>query len=150
MNAKEYLSEIKRLDRLISNLEQEMDNLRLNALVGKSPRIVADKVQSSPSGDMMAEYVEKAVDIEREVSVLLNEYRKKRWRIVKEINALPDPTHVQLLYLRYVEGRCLEDIACVMRKPNGKMYNYEYIKRLHGLALDSFAEKYLKKSPNIT
>lgn len=146
MTVKEYLSQIRRYDRLISNLVSERDNLRLNALVSKSPRLVADKVQSSCPGDDMADCVDKYVDIELELTRMLTKYRKMRWKIVKEINSLPDPRHVELLYKKYVEGRCLEDIACIMRKPNGEMYNYEYIKRLHGWALESF----LKKYPNVT
>lgn len=146
MTAKEYLLQIRRLDRLINNLVRERNTLRMNALGNHSPRLVADKVQTSGGGGTMADSIDKYVDIEHELTVMLNKYRKMRWRIVKEINSLPDPRHVELLYLKYVEGKCLEDIACIMRKPNGEIYNYEYIKRLHGWALESF----LKKYPNVT
>jgi tRNA A37 threonylcarbamoyladenosine dehydratase len=60
------------------------------------------------------------------------------------IDAIDDVRHAEILRLRYVEGKRLEDIACIMRKRDGGMYNYEYIKRLHGYALAAFARKYLK------
>lgn len=146
MTVKEYLSQIRRLDRLINNLIRERNNLRMNALGNNSPRLVADKVQTSVGKGAMSECVDGYVDIENELTAMLGKYRKMRWRIVREINSLPDPRHVELLYLKYVEGRCLEDVACIMRKPSGEIYNYEYIKRLHGWALESF----LKKYPNVT
>ena len=129
---------------MIKNLRREIDNLRMNALANQSPQLSADKIISSGCGNTMADSIDRSVDIEYEVVAMLNKYRKIRSRIVHEINSLPDPKHVELLYLKYVDGRCLEDVACIMRKPDGGMYNYNYVKKMHVSALESFLKEYPK------
>ena len=107
-----------------------------------SPRLDPNKVQTSGGGDVMARYVEKYIDIERQIEDLHYKYTKKRRKITDEIQALENRQHVELLYLRYVKHNRLEEIACIMRKTNGAPYSYDHISWLHGQALKAFQEKY--------
>lgn len=145
MTAKEYLSQVSRCDARIKALIRTRDLLRSKALCNSSPRMDADKVSSSGgSSSPMSDAVDRYVDIERELDSMQDEYGALILKITKQISCLSDQRYVELLHLRYVEGKRLEDIACIMRKRDGGMYNYEYIKRLHGYALAAFARKYLK------
>ena len=145
MTAKEYLLQVSRCDARIKALIRTRDLLRSKALCNSSPRMDADKVSSSGgSSSPMSDAVDRYVDIERELDAMQDEYGALILKITKQIGCLSDQRYVELLHLRYVEGNRLEDIACIMRKRDGGMYNYEYIKRLHGYALAAFARKYLK------
>lgn len=145
MTAKEYLSQVSRCDTRIKALIRTRDLLRSKALCNSSPRMDADKVSNSGgSSSPMSDAVDRYVDIERELDSMQDEYGALILKITKQISCLSDQRYVELLHLRYVEGKRLEDIACIMRKRDGGMYNYEYIKRLHGYALAAFARKYLK------
>ena len=145
MTAKEYLLQVSQCDRRIQALIRTRDLLRSKALCNSSPRMGADKVRSSGgSSAPMADAVDRYVDIERELDAMQDEYGALILKITKQIDAIEDDRHAEILRLRYVEGKRLEDIACIMRKRDGGMYNYEYIKRLHGYALAVFARKYLK------
>ena len=145
MTAKEYLSQVSRCDTRIKALIRTRDLLRSKALCNSSPRMGADKVSSSGgSSSPMSDAVDRYVDIERELDAMQDEYGALILKITKQIDAIEDDRHAEILRLRYVEGKRLEDIACIMRKRDGGMYNYEYIKRLHGYALAVFARKYLK------
>ena len=144
MTAKEYLMQVGILDCKIKILIHERDDIHSIALCNQSLQLQDNKVQSSGSSDVMARAVERYVDIERELNGLIDKYVDLRWRIVKEIQSLNNPQHSELLYLRYVDCKRLEDIACIMRKRNGDMYSYDHIKRLHGYALANFSRRILK------
>ena len=145
MTAKEYLSQISQCDMKIQALIRTRDLLREKAKCDSSPQLSTDKVSSSGgSSAPMADAVDRYVDIERELDAMQDEYGALILKITKQINCMDDQRYVELLNLRYVESKRLEDIACIMRKRDGGMYNYEYIKRLHGYALAAFTRKYLK------
>ena len=59
-------------------------------------------------------------------------------------NTLNDARYIQILYLHYVEGKRLEDVAEIMVKTNGKPYSYDHIASLHGMALQEFDRVILK------
>lgn len=142
MTAKEYLQQIGDLSISIRNLHGASRQLRSQAMGNQSPRI-GERVQGG-SGRTMADAVDRYVDIERRLDSIADEYGATIERITRQINELPDARHRQLLHLRYVEGKRLEDIACIMRKRNGSMYSYIHIKRLHGYALAEFSKKFLQ------
>jgi hypothetical protein len=142
MTVKEYLGQIKRIDKKIWNLMETRDLLISRAFQNQSPQLVKDKVQSSTTGSAMSQAIDRYVDIEREIERLDKRYAEVMWTIVKQINELDDPKYIQLLYLKYVEYKRLEDIACIMVKTSGELYNYEYVKRMHGWALEAFRRKF--------
>ena len=143
MTAREYLSQIGDLDYRMGILLHERQDLIAKVSGVQSPQLKDDRVSGGGSGDAMASAISRYVDIERELAEMLQRYADLRLGIVRQIEELPDARHVQLLYLRYVEGRRLEDIACIMKRPGGQFYSYRHIKRMHGCALASFSRKYV-------
>ena len=132
-SAKVYLNRVKALDTKINQLIEERDDLRLIATGNSSPRLDPNKVQTSGSGDVMARNVERYVELENHITKLIDRYVDMKDRVIREIHALDDPRYVEILYLRYVKFRRFEEIAVLMN------YNFNYIRQLHGNALNEFA-----------
>ena len=152
MTAKQYLSQIKLLNLKIDQKLEEREDLMFRAMGNHSPTLTKDKVQSSISGDRMSSTVDRYVDLDRDIDQLIRKYVDKRDLIINQIQQLEDPRCVELLYHKYVghrngEGRMeymrLEEIACIMKKPNGSPYTYGHIRSLHGKALKDFGIMFL-------
>ncbi len=148
MTAKEYLRQLNNLEVKIDQRRLERDRLIDEAMGNSSPRLTVDKVQTSISGDTMGEKLADAADIQREVEWLINKLIADRHRIIGEIHTLTDARYIQILYLHYVEGKKLEDVAEIMVKTNGKPYSYDHIASLHGMALQEFDRIILKSHGN--
>ena len=148
MTAKEYLRQLKNLEIKIDQRRLERDRLLFDAMGNGSPRLSRDKVQTSVSGDTMGDRLAEAADIQKEIDWLINKLIADRHRIIGEIHTLTDARYIQILYLHYVEGKRLEDVAVIMIKPNGKPYSYDHIASLHGLALQEFDRIILKSHGN--
>lgn len=148
MTAKEYLRQIKDLEIKIAQRRSERDQLIADAMGNGSPRLTVDKVQSSAAGDQMGDKLADAADIQHEIDWLINKLIADRHRIIGEIHTLTDARYIQILYLHYVEGKKLEDVAETMVKTNGKSYSYDHIASLHGLALREFDRVILKSHGN--
>lgn len=141
MTVKEYLGQAHNMQRRINILAQERDALMSRAQGNQSPQLRHDGGGGSGPSDRMR-YVDAYVDIERRLDEAIDEYEMTRNKIVMEINALSDARHAELLYLRYIKWMRLDEIADIMRKPNGRTYSSKHIQRLHGWALAAFYKKY--------
>lgn len=148
MTAKEYLRQLKNLEIKIDQRRRERDRLIADAMGNGSPRLNPDKVQSSHAGDQMGDKLAEAADIQSEIDWLINKLIGDRHRIIGEIHSLNDARYIQILYLHYVEGKRLEDVADAMVKTNGKPYSYDHIASLHGMALQEFDRIILKSHGN--
>lgn len=148
MTAKEYLNQIKILNKRIEQRERERDSLISEAMCNSSPTLSLDKVQSSISGDPMGDKVVEIADIMHEIGQLIIEMQLARHRIIGEIHTLNNAKHIELLYLHYVECRKLTEIADIMRKSNGEPYSYDHIASMHGQALQEFDKIILKSHSN--
>lgn len=146
MTAKEYLRQLATLSIKIEQRKKERDRLMSDAMCNSSPPLTHDKVQTSISGDTIGNKIAEATDIQREIEWLTNKLIADRHRIINEIHSLDNAKYIQILYLHYVEGRHLGEIADIMVKTNGKPYSYDHIASLHGLALQEF-DRIILKSP---
>lgn len=144
MTAKDYLRQIRILDLKIKQRTEEQIRLRSEALQNGSPELSADKVQTSISGDRMGDLLTTCAELEKEIQTLINSFIILRHKIIGEIQALEDRRYVEILYLHYVDYKRLEEIACIMVKNDGSPYNYDYIVRLHGAALQEFSKCHSK------
>ena len=66
----------------------------------------------------------------------LIQYRAEIDKRSKMINALPNPTHAQILRLRYINGLKWKSICAEMG------YTFRHTTKLHGYALQAFAEQF--------
>lgn len=136
-SAKEYLSQIRKLDIMIQQKVDQLQELQAKAEGVGSMDYSADRVQTSPV-DSMSKNVISIVDLEADIRRKLNQYIQTKTKIIDEIQALDDAKHIEILYKRYVEYKTITAVAYEMG------YEYTWLCHLHGDALAAFTDKYLK------
>lgn len=92
--------------------------------------------------DSTAEKIAELIDLQEECLDMLIENQIKYNEIMKQLKYVRQPYRL-ILEKRYIQGKKLVTVASEMN------YNYEYMKKANGIALNKFdeAEKYYK---NIT
>lgn len=136
MKVKDYLKQIQLLDIKIDQRIKQAQNLREIAVAGKGIDYSKDKVQTSVSGDAIAESIIKYVSLENDINRQIDKFVDLKNKIIGQIQGLSDPTYMQLLYKRYIEYKRLELIAVEMG------YTYQYTRSLHSQALQEFERTY--------
>lgn len=136
MNAKEYLRQIRFLDIKINQRINELNQIRESAVSLTSPQM-GDKVQSSNINSSMSA-VDKYVDMENDINKMIDRMTNIRHEIIEKIQKIDDDRFEQILYKRYVEFKSFELISCEMG------YDYKYVCKLHGNALQKFSEEFMK------
>lgn len=132
MTAKEYLEQIKKLDTLINNKLAESKQW-LDLALNITSKTDGERVQSSGDKQTMANAIEKCVDIEREVSALVDEYISKKKEIIKTIEQLPEAEY-DVLHKIYVQYKTLYEVA------DERDIAYSWATSIHGRALKSLDE----------
>ena len=120
-------TKIKIQDRL-KELEEKKENVnRLVASYG------GEKVSSSRlNEDGTAERLVEILDNTKEIENILKLWNLELIEIEKSIDKIENQVYQVILYKRYVLNIPLEDIAYDIG------YDYKYVCRLHGLALNEF------------
>lgn len=140
MDAKEYLSQIEKLDSLIANKKWELKQLQYNAEGlsggGKDALINGElhemtKVQSSSNQHRMENAVCSLVDVGKTIAQDIARWEAEKQQIIKNIERLPTK-YYDLLFDWYVKRESREQIAVKMG------YTYRNICYLHGRALQKF------------
>lgn len=136
MTAKQYLSQALRMRALIRQTREHIDELR--TLAGSPPPIRYDReiVQSSASGDGMIKTLIQLEAEERRCEKLIEGYLEKYMEITENIRGVAPGLYADVLYLRYIEGKSLARIAKELN------YSHEWIRHIHGRALQAFRKKY--------
>lgn len=135
--AKEYLKQLRRLDELINQKNQELDYLKHKVATISGIDYSKDRVQTSMFGDApYTNIITRIVDLSSEIDSEIDRFVDKKHRIINQIQSLQNVNHISLLYKRYVEFKRLEVIAVEMS------YTYQYTRELHGHALQNFERTY--------
>ena len=132
METKEYLSQVRRYDRMIENKLKEIKNLR-EIIYGTAPVMsCGDRVQTTKDPDKICSYVSKIVDMEHEVDVMID----KRCKIVQEIESVSDTNMYDVLCQKYILGTEIKAIRL-----DGD-FSLKQIKRIYYNALNVFETMY--------
>lgn len=136
--AKEYLSQIRKID---SNIKKKSSELYQLKTMATSITVASDneRVQSSGSQDRLGNTVAKIVDAERAIDRMVDEYIDRKRVIINEICSISDDRYNDLLYYRYVSNMNFSEIANVMHMSE------RHILRLHGEALKAFYDEIIRK-----
>ena len=137
MNAKEYLSQLKKLGYLIDHELIEYATLMERAKADSSPAL-KERVQTSHLMEPMDDVI-SAVDISRGIEAKQREYLQKRREIVDQIHSMPNPLYANVLYKRYVLDYKFERIATDIN------HTYRYTINIHGSALRAFQNQFLSE-----
>lgn len=135
MTAKQYLRQLRKLERNILILTEEIEQRR-SSLTSTSAPIAGDKVQTSPGGDRFADLIAALADIELQQETLIGIYHSMRAEMVSQILSLDNDMQVTVLRSRYLLGKSLRIVA------QETHYSYERICHIHGEALAAFTKKY--------
>lgn len=138
MTAKQYLSQLRKLNLSIEQNRLELERLREDSRSIKATDYGSVAVSHSSGNEASyAAAVERLIDLEAKVSVRIAMLAALRNKIILEISEMSNPRFSDLLYQRYVEGRSLEQIAVKMA------YSYSRVKHMHGIALQAFQKEVL-------
>ena len=131
-DVKEYLKEIKYKRQYLQRLKERRASLHLDVSFGGID-YSADRIQNSPKNKLeeamikLSDRLEKLDNSIAKVSVEIDDR-------IGCIEKLPNNTHRDLLFKRYVEGETFEQISVEL----GYVYNYTC--NLHGEALKELSK----------
>lgn len=128
VEAKEYLKQVEKLDLRIKNKLIEQQQWRDIAL-GITANMDGERVQSSGAKSKMADAIEKCVDMEAEIDSLVDILIDTKKEVIQTIERLDSATEYNLLHLRYIQGKDLQEIADQYGK------EYGWATTTHGRAL---------------
>ena len=137
MTAKEYLLQVRRMDRLINNKIAELEQLRTLAtsITAATDR---EAVQTSGVSDKVGNVVASIVDLQAEINALVDAYVNKRKEIIAQLDGIEKqkPLFYAILHGRYIQYQNLQEIA------EKEGYTAQYMRKAHGEALAFFKTVY--------
>lgn len=135
MTTKEYLQQIRKLDKIIKNRIRELDDLRLSVSNLSSFQLSKDTVITSKRKDRLESLVVRIVDEEN----CINEYIDKKYDIISKMEQL-DIKDYDILHLRFVEGKKFEDILDILNDDSECSERQMY--RRYKKAMKAFEDKF--------
>lgn len=137
MTAKEYLSQLQRLNTVIDQKIKELGDLRIMSTSVGSVDYSKERVQTSPSQDApFVRTINRMIDLEEEINREIDAFVDEKHLIINQIQGLQNSKYIEILYKHYVEFKRLEIVAVEMN------FTYQYIVELHGYALKEFQKTY--------
>lgn len=135
MKAKEYLNEIRYLDKMIKNKLDEINNLKDQMTHISVTFTGEEQVQHDRNVHSLEKAIAKMIDLQDELTCDLAELQAKKAEAFHIIDSLEDKDMSRLLYLRYFKYETWEKIAVEMN------FSIRQIYRLHGNALQLVDKK---------
>lgn len=132
-DAQVFLEQVEKLDCIIQNKLIEKQQWRDIAL-GITASMGGEKVQSSGSQSKMADAVMKCVDMEEEINSLIDRLVDTKKEVIGTIEKLDSATEYNVLHMRYIQFRSLQEIADHYGR------EYGWATTTHGRALASVQE----------
>lgn len=142
MTTVQYLSQIRKLDKMINNRLKEIDELRIMAENVSSMKLVSDVVKTSGRTDQLERIVVKIIDAEHIVDCLVDRYVDKRKEITEQIESMEYVTY-NVLFLRFMLNYTFSNIAKEMNGSERQIY------RWYKTGIAEFEEKYGMSYKNI-
>lgn len=127
-DAKAFLKQVEKLDMLITNKLIEKQQWKDIAL-GITANMDGERVQSSGSKSKMADALNRCVDTETEIDSLVDRLVDLKKRVTEVIERLESPTEYNVLHMRYIQFKSLQEIADRYGK------EYGWATTTHGRAL---------------
>lgn len=129
MTAKEELRQIYSAQRRIKRMQSRRKAIAETMYDLRSPIMTKDKVQTSLTGDKMANLIAELEDLDNEIIDGIQKLTELQTAIIRKIESMADERQKDVLYSRYVEMKKWELIAVEMD------YTMRNLFVLHGHAL---------------
>lgn len=130
--AKGYLSQIRKTDRLINRLNGTVATLR-SSLTSIGSQLREDKVQASGPKNTLEETIAKIIDLEANINARIDELVSMKQEAFIMINRIPDLDQQNVLIGRYIQLKKWEDISEELN------YSMQWVFELHGKGLLAFS-----------
>ncbi len=127
MKAKEYLEQLRKLDKLIENKLAEKERWQCIATT-TTAQLSGERVQSSGNQQKMADAVCRYIELESEINACIDRFVDQRQEIIETIEMLKVKEY-DLLHKVYVQYISLQDVGGMIGK------SYSWVKTMHGIAL---------------
>ena len=134
MRAKEYLNQIRFLDKEIQSLLEQVSKLR-SSLERCTTRIT-DEPRKTNTGDSLPDTVSKIIELENKIDGLADKQIDLKGHIISKISCMESSLYRTILIHRYINFKKWEEIARTLH------YSRAQINRLHAVALKEFDNKY--------
>ena len=146
MTAKEYLSKIQTYREDLEAIDQTLEELFTKAQGLKAMTYDQDRVQVSAKNLFEEAMIELDTEANKWTRLRIEYEQELRTRI-KQINGMEKPLYAELLRLMYIKGLSLRMATAKIQVAHpDRVYGDNYIRQVHGWALDAFDKKY-KISP---
>lgn len=132
MNAKEFLLQVKKLDRLIENKLIEVQQWK-DIAMNTTTNLSGERVQSSGNPQKTADAIVRYIDIENEINQHIDELIKTKKDVLNVIEQL-EATEYDILHKIYVQYFTLYEVADKYDR------SYSCITTIHGQALKHVQE----------
>lgn len=129
MNAKIFLQQIKKLDRMIENKQIEKAQWKELA-TSTTTQLNGEKVQSSHNPHKMANAIVKYIDLEREIDSCIDRLIDTKRDVISVIEQL-NPDEYDVLHKFYIQGLSFKEIAFADKKKRSE----SWATTIHGRAL---------------
>ena len=127
MNAKDFLRQVEKLDKLIENKLVEKQQWKSIAR-GTSSHSDGERVQSSGSQQKMADAIARYVDIESEIDKCIDILVDTKNEVISVIERL-NTTEYDILHKVYIQHKTLYEVADIYGN------SYSWATTIHGRAL---------------
>jgi DNA-directed RNA polymerase specialized sigma24 family protein len=125
-----YLERVEMIDSIVNNklIEQrQWKELALNITANMG----GERVQSSGSTSKMADALNKCIDMEHGIAAAVDRLVEEKTEIVSTIEQLNSPMEYNILHMRYIQYKSLQEIADHYRR------SYDWVKTTNGRAIAS-------------
>lgn len=130
---KEYLKRYRKIDREVNQLLMEKDEIF--SLGTKITPTYSDMPKGTGENNKIQSTIEKLEEQEEKINKKIDLLYEVKEDIEKTLHTVEDDTLRVLLRYRYINGLTWEEIAVTMN------YDYRWILRLHGKALNELTIK---------
>ena len=116
------------IDSIVNNklIEQrQWKELALNITANMG----GERVQSSGSKSKMADALNKCIDMEQGIAAAVDKLVAEKTDIVSTIEQLNSPIEYNILHMRYIQYKSLQEIADKYKR------SYDWVKTTHGRAI---------------
>jgi DNA-directed RNA polymerase specialized sigma24 family protein len=109
LDAKAFLEQVEKLDKLIENKLREIQQLRSISL-NITAKYGGERVQTSPNPHGKTNAIDARIDAEKALDRDIDELIDRKREVIRVIEQL-SARHYDLLYKRYIDLEDLQDIA---------------------------------------
>lgn len=127
MNAKEFLRQIKKMDKLIENKMAEVQRWK-DIATNVSPNMSGERVQSSGNPHKIADAIGRYIDLEREINQDIDKLVDAKKDVISVIEML-NATEYDVLHKVYVQGFTFDEVAFACK------HSRSWATTIHGNAL---------------